>query len=388
MKPHSQYVLLATLASLGLGACGDNADTAADPVDQAAVIGTRAADYTSGAHSVLGVELPISASNELDAAGTSDIAVSGAQAHFYRLQRFGTNTISRYEASTPDQATWTYSTESEGDTNSNPYSLIELNESKAYLLRYGSGKLWIVNPSASSEAEFKIGEIDLSAYDADGVPEMATAVLQGGLLYVGMQRLENFAASQDSYVAIIDTSTDSEIDTRALDSTAMHKGINLGLRNLHELDVVSDTGDLIALATGGYDENFAPLFNGGIARIDVVSYEITSLVDDGESGNAAYGQFTQLAVADSERAYFIGSPSFGSASLYRFNPISGEVDATPVANQAELNLGDIAIDSQNRLWLAQLDPSAPGISILDANDSLVVPLLDTVQVPTAIAFVQ
>ena len=33
--------------------------------------------------------------------------------------------------------------------------------------------VWIVNPSATTSGEFKIGELDLSPYaDSDGIPEM------------------------------------------------------------------------------------------------------------------------------------------------------------------------------------------------------------------------
>ncbi len=45
-----------------------------------------------------------------------------------------------------------------------PYALVSLSETKAYLLRYGSDKVWVVNPQAENSEDFKIGELDLSGY--------------------------------------------------------------------------------------------------------------------------------------------------------------------------------------------------------------------------------
>ena len=340
---------------------------------------------------MLNLDLPIVASNELDGSSSSDVTVVGGAGHFYRLLKFGTNTISRYSVDDPATPIYTYSTESaDEDSQSNPYSIIEVSDSKAYVLRYGSGKMWIVNPSAASEAAFKIGEIDLSHYDADGVPEMATALLDGDLLYVGMQRLEFFSATRSSYVAVIDTTTDEEVDTRVAGSDQTLLGIDLGVRNVTGLTRNPDNGEVLAIAVGGYDENFAPVYDGGIVAIDSLDYTVELILDDGDQSAAPYGQFQGLTVAGGGRAYFTASTGFGSTSVYAIDPQSGELgyEGAPVAALADLNLGDIALDSRGRLWVAQLDASAPGVTILDSDDTILVERVDTVLIPTNIDFIQ
>ncbi|MFP4226697.1 MAG: hypothetical protein ACLFRF_08200, partial [Desulfobacterales bacterium] len=149
--------------------------------EQMAVVATAAADFTSGAHSVISVE-PVDGSrtvkNKLAETG-SDITVVAYGEYFYRLERSGAQSITKYHIDAPEEVVWQYSTEGE-ESESNPYDMIFVNSEKAYVLRYGSSKAWIVNPSAKTEDEFKTGELDLSAYaDTDDVPEMHSGTIVG-----------------------------------------------------------------------------------------------------------------------------------------------------------------------------------------------------------------
>src|SRR3546814_3723342 len=42
---------------------------------------------------------------------------------------------------------------------------------------------------------------------------MSAGLIKDGKLYVALQRLQNFAATQSGYIAVIDTATNTEIDT-------------------------------------------------------------------------------------------------------------------------------------------------------------------------------
>ena len=225
----SMRFALALLPAVLLAACSDN-DNGGDDVEfsDAAVIATRTAIYDAGAVALVSAEASYTAQNKLIANKLSDIVVRSGGDHYFLIER-GIGRISRYEGENPASAVYTYSTQLAGEAaGSNPATLVIVNDTKAYLLRYGSGKLWIVNPSASSEAAFKTGEIDLSHYDVDGVPEMISGLIKDGKLYVAMQRLESFAAIKNSYVAVIDTSTDQEVTTGSAAATL--KGIELPLR--------------------------------------------------------------------------------------------------------------------------------------------------------------
>ena len=206
----------AVLAASLISACSsDSTPAASAPVeagDVVAVVAARAPDFSSGAVSLVNGD-SFAAQNNL-AATASDIVVRAAGAQFFLIERFGLTTVKRFDLDTPNTPTLTASTQDAGDMDdSNPADLILLSPTKGYLLRYGSGTVWIVNPSATTEAGFKTGEIDLSHYDADGVPEMIAGVIDQGLLYVAMQRLESFASVKNGYVAVIDTGSDEEIVT-------------------------------------------------------------------------------------------------------------------------------------------------------------------------------
>ncbi|RPJ79604.1 MAG: hypothetical protein EHJ94_07895, partial [Deltaproteobacteria bacterium] len=205
-------------------------------VGQTAVIVSAAGDYSSGAHSVVSVDPvggPRTITQNLVPSG-SDMTVAAYGEYFYRMERSGANNITKFHVAQPASPVWQYSTEGD-ETGSNPHDLIFVNESKAYLLRFGSSTLWIVNPSATSEAGFKIGEIDLSVYaDGDGNPEMHSGAIVGDFLYVTLQRID-FSGGWGNYiyhtpwVAVFKTSDDTEVDTGKGDGT--RKGIPLPMEN-------------------------------------------------------------------------------------------------------------------------------------------------------------
>ena len=397
MKSSVHLLSLTSLALIvtacGGGGNGGNSDE--EPLATAAVVASRAPDFSSGAVSLVNFEAPFAAQNNLSPNASSDILVRSGGNHYFVIERFDANRVKRFSVSNPSTPVYTYSTQDVGDTTqSNPADLVILSPTKAYLLRYGSDVMWIVNPSATIEAAFKIGEIDLSHYDtADNVPEMTAGLIQDGLLYVVLQRLENFSAVKSGYVAVIDTINDQEIDTDNI--TTNLPGIELPVRN--PLNVVANPGndDLVVLSTGGGEFvpptfDFVPAYDGGIVRINTGSFTTQLLVDDGSTAVAPFGQLTDLAVVASDRAYFIGSEGFfGSQDLYRFNPTS---NAAPVAVAVAQNImmSTMSADSRGRLWLGRTETATPGLTVLNATvtpETVVAPLIDTVLTPINIDFV-
>ncbi|MGQ0699159.1 MAG: hypothetical protein ACT4PZ_13055 [Panacagrimonas sp.] len=382
---HSVHLL--ALLSLTLAACGGGGGggSSAAPAT-AAVVATRAPDFSSGAVSLVDVATPFTAQNNLPPNDSSDIFVRSGGDHYFVVQRFGTNKVQRFSAADPNSAVYSYSTQDAGDSaQSNPSDLIILSPTKAYLLRYGSDVLWIVNPSAATEAQFKLGEIDLSQYDDDGVPEMTAGIVKNGLLYVLMQRLENFSATRNGYVAVIDTGSDEEIQTGA-DALL---GIELPLRNPGS--IVSNPGndDVVVLAGGGFDSNFDPVFDGGIVRIDTGDFSTSLLVDDGSGSTTPFGQLQDLVIVGANRGYFIGSEGFfGNQNLFRFDPTSTAAPV-PVAVAQDIKLGALAFQGDGRLWLGRNEVADPGLTVLDVSatpETVVEDLIDTVLTPINIDF--
>lgn len=377
--------LLPVLLVLTLAACGGGGNDA--PVGKdAAVIATRAPDYSSGAVSLAELVAPFTAQNELNGT-TSDIFVRSGGDHYFLVERFMSNKVKRYAAASPTTQVYSYSTQDVGDTvDSNPSDLIIVSPTKAYLLRYGSGKLWIVNPSANTEAGFKTGEIDLSAYDADGVPEMTAGLIRNGRLYVAMQRLDNFAALKSGYVAVIDVATDLEIDTGA---GAPLKGVELEVRN--PVGLVADPGsnDLLVVADGGFD-NFVPTYAGGIVRLNTTTFATTLLLDDGTADAHPRGQIFGLALASGTRGYFYAGDAFTTnQTLYRFNPTTADAPIA-VAGHSGVGIGTIAIAPDGNLWLTRVEDAAPGVSILGfaaGTETVVMDLIGTTLIPLNFDFV-
>ncbi|TDU26592.1 hypothetical protein DFR24_3621 [Panacagrimonas perspica] len=386
-----KLIPLAILA-LTLSACGGGGNGGGDsgPLSaDVAVIAARAPDYSSGAISLVNTDAPYAGQNNLNAS-TSDISVRSGGDHYFRLEKFDTNQISRYEAATPGAATWTYSTQDATDTgDSNPYDLIIASPTKAYLLRYGSAKMWIVNPSATTEAAFKTGEIDLSGYDTfDGIPEMAGGIIRGGRLYVVMQRLENFSATKTGYVAVFDVATDAEITTGA--AGAALKGVELTVRNPANIAATPD-GDLLVFATGAYNSTtFAPLYDGGIERIDSTTFAKTLILDDGTPAAHPYGQITNMAIVDNGRGYFIGSTGFaGNQTVYRFNPGAASTPVAVTGLTAGL-YGALAVSPSGQLFVGLDNSAAPGVAIAGfsgGTETIITPRVDTVLTPINIDFV-
>ena len=97
------------------------------------------------------------------------------------------------------------------DDSSNPYEMHFVSDSKAYILRYGSPSIWIVDPSVSAadEENFKIGEINLGAYDDDGIPNMSTGLISNNKLFVVMQAMDSNYVPGDAYLSVMDMTTDT-----------------------------------------------------------------------------------------------------------------------------------------------------------------------------------
>ncbi|WP_411887667.1 hypothetical protein [Hydrocarboniphaga effusa] len=384
LKPYLLALPALLLAACGGGGGGDDPEFA-----DAAVVATRAPDYSSGAVSLVQAQAPFTAQNNLTPRG-SDISVRSGGDHYFVIEKFRANRISRYEAGSTTP-TYTYSTQSAGEVESNPYDIVIASATKAYLLRYGSSKIWIVNPSAATEAAFKTGEIDLAAYDGDGVPEITDGVIKDGKLFVLMQRLESYAATQAGYVAVIDTATDLEITTTTRASGL--KGIELPLRNPSKLVSVPGEDEILVVAPGDYGSypTYIPAYDGGIAEIESDDYDVRLLVDDGDATTHPYGQIVDVAVIDDDRAYFIGSTGYGAdQTLYRFNPDLATPVPVAVEGYASLALGSLAVDPNGQLWVSRTDNEAPGLSVLGyagGRETVVKDFIDTDLTPINVDFV-
>jgi hypothetical protein len=375
------FKLIGVLLSFSVLASCTN-DSSTETVDANVIIATVAADFSSGAHTVISKDENGDrvALNEL-LPTASDITIASFGKHFYRIERaFAGNNITKFSASDPQTPIWQYSTNDAGSAVlSNPHDMIFVSETKAYILRYGSSAAWIVNPSAKVEADFKIGELDLSAYD--DVPEMDGGVIVDGKLYITLQRLDGFAVTQNAYIAIFDVETDEEIDANIAGDSL--KGIPLQTRNPTNIIYESNANVIYVQGSGSF---FPEEFTGGIEKIDLVDLNTTVIVDDGDAIDHPYGLITELAVASENVLYFVGYAGFTDNTLYKLDLETAEITATNVASLINGQIAYLTVDSGGSLWVS--DSANATVRIIDPVADVEIDVFSTSLNPEKIVFAE
>jgi len=304
----------------------------------------------------------------------SDYSITSYNSELYHIGRFFIDTIDKYNVAEKDVAVWSYSTQDDQDSTSrNPYTLVSLNDTKAYLIRYGSGKIWVVNPQATVKDEFKIGELDISAYSNDNknnTPSPSAAVILDDKLYIAMQRQNDNFSAGTAYVAVFDTSNDEEIETNA-NSDDNLKGIPLSGVNPLENSIITSNGKVYVTTRSDYSASSLELSR--IEEISPTDFSVNSVLSAKDIENNTSGYISGTAIVSAEKGYFYSSETFFTPSyhvkstLHEFNPTSGEIIASGIANTGETAINNIKLDSANFLWMSIGDPTAPGIDILNTE---------------------
>lgn len=371
--------------------------TAPCQTTQTAVVATQAADFSSGDHSLISVD-PVGGPRTVQEnmlPTVSDVIVAAHENYFYRIERFQANNVTKFDIAAPATPIYQYSVLDSGESGeANPHAMVFLNSQKAYVLRYGQPTAWIVNPSATSEEQFKIGELDLSAYaDSDGIPEMEDGVIVGNKLFITLARLDRddlWAASNTGYVAVFDTSTDTEIDTGISNADGV-KGIPLSVKNPGSIQYLSGNNTLYVRALGSYasyDGTRPPGYTGGITTIDPSTYAASLLVDDGDSDNHPYGNITGMSVVSADKGYFVGYGGWGDNTLYGFSPTSGVVSGAVHDDLSSINIAGMEsgayADQNDMLWVC--DQTNSQIVILDTADDTIDEKVSTFLNPVNVAF--
>lgn len=372
--------------------------TVSDEIDPAtnAVVQTIAADYSSS-EVVLIDGQSNQVSNPYYIKTQSDYTINTYGNSIYHIGSFFIDTIDKYNADAPDTQVWSYSTQEAGSSSSsNPYAILSLSAEKAYVIRYGSDKVWIVNPSvdANDSENFKIGELDLSAYNlpgtVGGTPNPAAGIIIDGKLYISMQRFsDDFSTIGTGYVAVFDTETDTEIETNANDADTV-MGIPLQGTNAARNGLVYNSGKVYVTTSKQFGSTDLTL-----SRIETIStedYAHNSILDataiEGNTGSTIKGT---LVVSD-EQGYFYTSEydaNFNELStLYQFNPSTGEITGSDIGGNGTETISYATLDSANIIWMSVANPTNPGIDLINtATNEKVGNRLATTLNPSVIRFV-
>ncbi len=379
-------LLVSVVACVSLTACGggggsNRAVVAPAPIN--AVIAGTSFDYVTSDISIAKTEAPFDVVSGYNETSQSDFGLDGFGSHYYRIGKYEIDTLTKYSVSNPNVPVWEFSTKAPSESTKNPYDMVFESETKAYLIRYESPVSWIIDPSVSQSegASFKTGEIDLSAYnDADGAPEASMGVIVNGKLFVLMERMDKVGGwvPGDAYVAVFDINTNQEIDTNPSDAASNLKGIKLDIRNPNELQVVGDK--IYVSAVGNY---YPQEFTGGIQAVDVATYALTDVLDDGEQ----FGQISGMAIVSPTLGYFKGYTGWQSEALYQFNPSTGEVAEEPVNDLSGLMLSCLEVGPNNTLWVGVGSETEPHVLVLNTADNEELSRIELQRNPAEITFV-
>ena len=238
----------------------------------------------------------------------------------------------------------------------NPHDIEIVAPDKAYVTRYDTASLLIVNPQNGAE----LGEIDLSAFaDADGLPEVSQIVRVGGRLYLSCQRLDRnggWGPVDVSYLIVVDLATDTLIDVDP-DAEGM-QGIALSAANPNSMAVV---GEQIAVGVVvGFGDRA-----GGVEIVDTATNRSLGLV---VSEEGLGGDITSMVLVDQNRGYAVVADENFANSVRSFELSSGAVGA-PLENISGGFIPSLAVDG-DRLIVADRgsfsDPASAGLKFYDA----------------------
>ena len=279
-----------------------------------------------------------------------DSVVRFNDGRLYVIERFLGDNIIVLDAADPGTPVVQFSV----GNGANPQDIAFASPTKAYISRYGSPSLLIVDPRDGTE----LGEIDLSPFaDDDGIPEMGQMAVVGSRLYVALQRLDFFVPTDISLLAVIDMETDGIVD---VDSTTDGvQAITLVTTNPNEVVAV---GDLLIVSNGaGFGDQ-----EGGIEVIDLATNSNTGVPI---TEVALQGDLTGLAMVSQEQGFAIVQGSdFVTYTILPFDLSDGSVGAALDGHSGGFT-ASIVVDG-NRLVVADFgSPDAEGgLLIYDAAD--------------------
>ncbi|MFC1490105.1 hypothetical protein ACFL6K_02720 [Candidatus Latescibacterota bacterium] len=289
--------------------------------------------------------------------------------YLYILERSGADAISKYDPSAVSAGSHIFQFST--GVESNPQDIV-FSGSKAYLLLYGSNKIWVVDPSATDEASFKTGEIDISQWaDNDGFPEATIGFSYDGMVYVVLQRYDLTAYTAGTPVLIkIDPATDTIVD---MDSeTDSIQGIDLIVKNISSGSLYENS---LYLAGSTYGNSVE-----GVMKIDLDSYSQTKIITE----TAAGGNIADVVVFENGIGCIsVYDNSYNKIPRY-FEPSTGSLGNTlPVPDS-----GGGIVMAGNYLYVCATEYGNPGMYVVNtASNETVGNIFPTELQPSSVVFI-
>ena len=258
----------------------------------------------------------------------------------------------------------------------NPQDIAVLTPTKAYVSLLGAPYLLVFNPQNGAALD----SIPLGAFaDADGIPDAFKMLIYGDRVFLTLQRLDNFAPTAFSLVAVIDASADTVLDVDP--ETPGAQAIRLTGTNPNT-DLVFDptTGHILVGEVG----DFAAL-DGGVDVIDpatlrALGYETT----EAKLG----GNLADVAVSSQGGAYAaVTDVDFsGGSRLVRYDRGTGNLVKT-LFSTANYSVSEMETNDRDELWVCDRTLMSSGLRVFDTlGDTLVAGPISTNLPPFDVLF--
>lgn len=307
-------------------------------------------DYSTGSSSVIWTGEQYSVDRDV-ASIYSDAVSRYYDGLVYVINRYGGDNIQVLDPAAGFSTVRQFSV----GNGSDPHDIAFASSTKAYITRYNTTELWIVDPSTGAHT----GSIDMSSLaDSDGIPEMDKMLVVGNRLFVSIQRLDRnnyWLPAGNGIIAVVDMTADTLIDVDP--SMEGHQDIVLSSSNPYS-DIQFDpfSGRLFVSCVGTWG-----VADGGVELVDP-----ESMTEEGYmiKENAAGGDINDVEVISTEKGYLIVTDTNFYNVLRSFNPSSGEAGETIYAPQA-YTLSDIEVSPAKKLFLCDRSATNPGIRIYD-----------------------
>ena len=330
-------------------------------------------DYASGSIAAVDLETGQASVNLLNV--HSDAVVRSYAGHFYVINRLGADNVLVLD---PDDLATPVLQFSVGN-GTNPQDIAFVSETKAYVARYGSERLLVVNPATGDS----LGSVDLSsAADADGLPEVVFLTIFKGRLYATCQRLHQFEPTDRSEIVVVDIDTDESVDLDPAQDGV--QGIVLQAKNPFGGQV--RVGPKLYLSCAG---SFGDLSDGGIEVVDLEAHVTEGVLLDGD---ALGGNPGAIALTDEGGGYIVVPDASFVNHVKRFDLAAGGTVAGPLSGGSGGFVPEIAAWNE-RLYVLDRgsfsDPEGAGILIYDvSSESLLTGPIPTGLPPSSIAFLE
>jgi DNA-binding beta-propeller fold protein YncE len=286
----------------------------------------------------------------------SDARVRWYAGRVYVVNRFGADNIEVL-----DGTTFGLVKQFSVGNGSNPYDIAFASPTRAYVTRYESTDLWIVDPTTGAHT----GTVSLAGLaDADGIPEMDRLVMAGPLLFISLQRVNRnagFQPTDSSLVAVVDTRTDQLVDCDA--AHAGVQGILLPRTNPVTPFVFDEPRTRLYLGCVG---QYGAL-DGGIVRVDPAGLVADGVVCD---ETALGADVLDIAWHDDARAYAIVSDASFNTALVRWSPVTGQRLET-LYSPGGFSLADAEVRPDGgEVWVCNSSFGSPGLRVFSTLTQL------------------